>query len=164
MTHLCTVKIHSSPDRSTKWLCVQSRFVPLVLIFCSMILYVCQFHPYQRCPVRCDGCGILFFRTDGLRQCYWSVFRCDTVTVPFFLPQHHLFPQDSKFLHLKILFKYQSHQDFQIFFTSNFFFTGLSCQITLVHGSNTKMILILSQLLVPWIVRRITKVGRDMVR
>jgi hypothetical protein len=37
MTHLCAAKMHFMPDRSTKWLYVQRRFVPLALNFCSTV-------------------------------------------------------------------------------------------------------------------------------
>ncbi len=48
LTYLCDVKIHSRPDQSMTWLCVQHQFLWTCLELSSYLrfLYFCQHQPY----------------------------------------------------------------------------------------------------------------------
>ena len=142
MTHLCDAKMHSRPDRSTKWLWVQCRFVPLVVDFWLMFLYFCQIHP---CQWSCQ------------MQRVWKSSDSDTgprfcVTLP---------PSPFVFLGITVLREL-------IFSSPQIFFSpGLTINPSpwksgrcVVDGENGKMIFDFYSVncLVRWIVHRIVKV------
>ena len=99
---------------------------------------------------------VFFFRTDCLQQWCRSTLLRDITTVPFCLPRYHLFSQELKFS-----------------WTSNFFSPvdpdnpcPWKCVRCVVDGDNGKMIFDFYSVncLVWWIVDRIGKVGRDVVK